>query len=269
MTAFEILLMIIGLILFGGSFFASEKITATREQLKVAIDEKEVKKILQLQIQDMNEDITQIINDNIQNSSSEIKRTMEKLSNEKIMAINEYSDTVIESIHKNHNEVMFLYEMLSDKNKEVKEITESITKSNKSINKRMEEAHSLTDKMDLQITFINQHINEIKSDLEEKDNEAMLLLEQENISDSATVLIQEKENKNELEDYEIEEQELLNDFTNPSQEVAANTTKNASSYNHRILEMSKEGQSALEIAKSLGLGVGEVQLVIDLFEGEK
>lgn len=35
-----------------------------------------------------------------------------------------------------------------------------------------------------------------------------------------------------------------------------------------ILRMNKEGKSNLEIAKELGLGVGEVKLVVDLFHEE-
>lgn len=32
---------------------------------------------------------------------------MERLTNEKIMAVNEYSDTVLEEINKNHKEAVF------------------------------------------------------------------------------------------------------------------------------------------------------------------
>lgn len=44
---------------------------------------------------------------------------MEKETNEKIMAINEYSNTVIESMNKTHNEILFLYNMLNDKHTEL------------------------------------------------------------------------------------------------------------------------------------------------------
>ena len=37
--------------------------------------------------------------------------------------------------------------------------------------------------------------------------------------------------------------------------------------NEEILRLHKEGKSNVAIAKELGLGVGEVKLVIDLFEG--
>ncbi len=35
------------------------------------------------------------------------------------MAINEYSNTVIESMNKTHNEILFLYNMLNDKHTEL------------------------------------------------------------------------------------------------------------------------------------------------------
>ena len=45
---------------------------------------------------------------------------LERVTNEKIMAVNEYSDTVLEEINKNHKEVLFLYDMLNDKHDNLK-----------------------------------------------------------------------------------------------------------------------------------------------------
>ena len=42
---------------------------------------------------------------------------------------------------------------------------------------------------------------------------------------------------------------------------------NSANNNDRILALHKEGKSNMAIAKELGLGIGEVKLVIDLFEG--
>ena len=39
--------------------------------------------------------------------------------------------------------------------------------------------------------------------------------------------------------------------------------------NEKILELNAAGKSNVEIAKELGLGIGEVKLVIDLFRGGK
>ena len=55
----------------------------------------------------------------VEQSQENAKRLMEKETNEKIMAINEYSNTVIESMNKTHNEILFLYNMLNDKHTEL------------------------------------------------------------------------------------------------------------------------------------------------------
>lgn len=313
MTAFEILLVIIGLILFGGSFFVSEKITATKEQLKVAIDENELKKLLQSQIKDMDEELTQIIVDNIENSTDEVKRSMEKLSNEKIMAIDEYSTTVMESIHKSHNEVLFLYGMLNDKKAEIKETADLINKANKGINKKLAEALELIEKMDSQILFLNQYSDKqnVTLDKMEKSTHAIEVLEEQlhkieqmalqfssdrnlvedKLSKQVATKINEKSHevrvkqasgiglkdtnamdnnfeKNENENSENGIEEISENISKDSH-IPEDEKKDASNNNNKIIEMSKKGQSALDIARTLGLGVGEVQLVIDLFVGGK
>ena len=45
------------------------------------------------------------------------------------------------------------------------------------------------------------------------------------------------------------------------------TQDNGRNSNERILDLHKAGKSNMAIAKELGLGLGEVKLVLDLFEG--
>ena len=45
------------------------------------------------------------------------------------------------------------------------------------------------------------------------------------------------------------------------------TEGNEENSNDRILELHKAGKSNMAIARELGLGIGEVKLVIDLFKG--
>lgn len=51
---------------------------------------------------------------------------MEQLSNEKIMGISEYSDQVLDKIQKNHEEVVFLYDMMNGKQEELKSLVHEI-----------------------------------------------------------------------------------------------------------------------------------------------
>ena len=50
-------------------------------------------------------------------------------------------------------------------------------------------------------------------------------------------------------------------------EIMFATEGNEENSNDRILELHKAGKSNMAIARELGLGIGEVKLVIDLFKG--
>jgi gas vesicle protein len=51
---------------------------------------------------------------------------LSRLSNEKIMAVSEFSDQILEKISRNHEEVVFLYNMLNDKEKDIKDTVREI-----------------------------------------------------------------------------------------------------------------------------------------------
>lgn len=57
---------------------------------------------------------------------AETDEKLGQLSNEKIMGISEFSDQVMEKLDKNHEEVVFLYDMMNEKQEEVKELVRQI-----------------------------------------------------------------------------------------------------------------------------------------------
>ena len=63
---------------------------------------------------------------------------LERLTNEKIMAVNEYSDTVLQEIHKNHEEAMFLYDMLNNKHANIKDTVSKMDKAVKAAEDKAE-----------------------------------------------------------------------------------------------------------------------------------
>ena len=108
MTGVEITLILVGIIFVLVSFFVQEKLTPKDVQEITRLSEKELKIIVERELKNAND-----------KSQENAKRLMEKETNEKIMAINEYSNTVIESMNKTHNEILFLYNMLNDKHTEL------------------------------------------------------------------------------------------------------------------------------------------------------
>lgn len=56
----------------------------------------------------------------------ELDEKVSKLSNDKIMGMNEYSDQVLEQIEKNHSEVVFMYNMMNEKKEEIQQLVSDV-----------------------------------------------------------------------------------------------------------------------------------------------
>ena len=114
MTPMEIALLIIGVIIFVLSFFLPDgKVKKTEKQIEE--EQEEIRKLMEQELDGMKLKVNEATNDSVDYAVDRAERSLEKVSNEKIMAVNEYSQTIIEEINKNHQEVMFLYDMLKDK----------------------------------------------------------------------------------------------------------------------------------------------------------
>lgn len=93
--------------------------------------EKKVHEAVGRSVEDAQVKIQQKIDDTIEESLLKTERGMDRITNEKMTAINEYADTVINDIHKNHDEVMFMYDMLNDKHKNLTNTVSEVTKTEK------------------------------------------------------------------------------------------------------------------------------------------
>ena len=118
MGMLEVVLLIAGIVIFIGSFLIpAEK---KKQGEKEPFQEETVRKIIDEEIKEAKSQICDIVDETITYAMEKTERSMERLTNEKIMAVNEYSDTVLEEINKNHKEAVFLYDMLSDKHENLK-----------------------------------------------------------------------------------------------------------------------------------------------------
>ncbi len=119
MSAIEIVLLIIGFLSISVSFFVGNK--------RNAFGETEETEFASRQLWSDKEEA--LVKERIQSildgeSDEIIANTIEVLnrkSNEKIMEFDEFSAQVLEKIKHNHEEVVFMYSMLSEKEKEIKE----------------------------------------------------------------------------------------------------------------------------------------------------
>ena len=138
MGILEIVLLIAGVIIFTGSFFlplGGEKNTG--------IDQKAAKEEIHGLVEEEMNNVRSKMQDKMEETSEDAiekaERALERLTNEKIMAVNEYSDTVLQEIHKNHEEVMFLYDMLNDKHENLKETATEVSMAVKEASARVSE----------------------------------------------------------------------------------------------------------------------------------
>ena len=224
MTAVEITLIIVGIIFLLVSFLVQEKLSPKDIESITSLSENELKIIAEKQLKNANDQIEDAITDTVEEKKETTKRELEKETNEKIMAIDEYSNTVLESMNKTHNEILFLYSMLNDKHTE--------------------------------LTDLAAQLQQFSEQLKNTENEAL-----ENLSLAAKD-VQKKVDASEP----IDENAAIRASFETSQVLQDQDQIN---HNERILALHQQGLSNVEIARELGLGLGEVKLVIGLFKGEE
>ena len=231
MGILEIVLLIAGIIIFTGSFFlplGGEKNTG--------IDQKAAKEEIHSLVEEEMNTVRSKMQDKMEETSEDAiekaERALERLTNEKIMAVNEYSDTVLQEIHKNHEEAMFLYDMLNSKHANIKDTVSKMDKAVKAAENK---------------TLENKTAENKAAEKTATDKTAGTVAEEKAADASQTETLIQPENSPEIG-------------------FMGETVQEGQNNNEKILEMHKQGKSTVAIAKELGLGVGEVKLVIDLYK---
>lgn len=246
----QIIILIAGAIFFTASFFIPEK--KKDEKKSRETEERIIRDILQEEIQNFRSQMDDELNDAIEHGKEVTERYMDRITNEKMTAVSEYSDTVMEQIHKNHEEAVFLYDMLNNKHAQVKNTAAELNNTVKNVR----QVSTLTAAPKSQ---------------EKPEKEVEKPLPFEPITPQKVELPKMKE-KPEQKDKKPQsrsagKQSKAADAKKNSVEVKFGTDTAALNSNDRILTLHKEGKSNMAIARELGLGIGEVKLVIDLFEG--
>ncbi len=238
MTVLEVVLLTIGVVMMIASFFLTEKLSNKDLEKISELSTEEMRRILEKSLNEaqvkVNNMVDQVIDQSIDKSMDIVERALDKETNEKMRAISEYSDTVLEAIHKTHNEVMFLYSMLNDKHSELTNYAGNLA--------------------DLAI-----HLEELQTDIQQSTGKAEDLLQR--LKDSLDAPVPALAAPKRQAPSQAPAPEAAEETPEPQAEEVPN-------HNQMILERYREGKSAVEIAKELGIGVGEVRLVIGLFREE-
>lgn len=252
----EILLILLGILAFAGSFVIPEKLS-NKDSADVKIPEEKIKELIENEVKQASFQIEEKVEETIAAVTEKTERYMERMSNEKIMAIQEFSDTVISQINKNHEEAVFLYDMLNNKHVQVKNTAAEINAKVKSVQADMEnnlpKEHAVivnesakgieneTGKDNFTSGITGKEVQKVKGSAAKKKVPAKKNVMKKNIDTEK------------MSDIEIQFE--------PDSDMGSNKDK--------ILKLHQEGKSNMAIAKSLGLGIGEVKLIIDLFQTEE
>lgn len=221
MGILEVILLIAGIVIFIGSFLLPSGKTGESGINKEAAKE-EIKGLVEEEMQTVRSQMQDKMEETSEDALEKAERSLERLTNEKIMAVNEYSDTVLQEIHKNHEEAMFLYDMLNNKHANIKDTVSKMDKAVKAAEDKVK----------------------VKAEEDGKPQK-----------------------KTEAEEQKTEEAaETMEPSESPEIGFMGETAEEGQNNNEKILEMHRQGKSTVAIAKELGLGVGEVKLVINLYK---
>jgi hypothetical protein len=210
MVALEAILAVCGIICIIASYLIPE------EEQQPAVEEKAVRdtSLSELEKNEIRRQVSELVNEELSAINERTEASLDKISNTKILEMNDYADTVMGEINKSHNEAVFLYDMLNEKAKEVKNTVKDVNLAKHEV-KRLQDG----------ITSESQQLSQADA------LKVIMDSRQEQVAD-------------------LEEENLENNPEN-------------------ILRMYKRGISVKEIARKLGIGVGEVSLVVGLYEKEK
>lgn len=142
MDIMEIVLLAAGGVVFILSFLIPMKKEESSEETR-GLAKEEIKALVSEELEAVRGHVDDVVEEAVTYSIEKTERSLERLSNEKIMAVNEYSDTVLAEIHKNHEEVMFLYDMLNDKHTNLKNTVSEVNRTVKEVIETKKEAEEV------------------------------------------------------------------------------------------------------------------------------
>ena len=236
MTGVAWILLLIGVVFMIGSFFVTEKLSPSELNQIAELSEEELKRIIDRGLKNAETRIEDAIDEQVDQSSEKVDRSLEKVTNDKIMAISEYSDTVIESMNKTHNEIMFLYSMLNDKHTE--------------------------------LTGMAADLQRLAADVRSLEEKAPLTAPQAASERAAAVSAASAVTPVSVETADTTERETAAAPAEQKEEMPETEETKQEGLHAEILKLKKLGMTEVQIAKKLGIGIGEVRLVNGRYRGE-
>ena len=268
MTGVEIILLLIGCVFMIGSFFVTEKLSPSELSKVAELSEEELGKIIDRGMTNAVGRIDDSIGERLENSMENVDRELEKETNEKIMAISEYSDTVLEAINKAHNEIMFLYSMLNDKHAELTGMVSDLQRLSADVRNMQESMANQRVPVRPQPTVDrNRTVTRPEQARTRTEHRTAAATTVAGATAAAGAAAATTSAGSKVSAASIPSAASVN----AAPKVDAASQESGSDPNHKreILALHKQGLNEIEIAKRLKMGIGEVRLMIGLYKGEE
>lgn len=263
MIVIEIIMILIGL----GAVIASFRLSNDNKEndgVKAEIDSEQIDEKIREAVKKTEEEIL--------NKADE---KFSQISNDKIMGFNEYSNEIFDKIEKNHEETVFLYNMLTEKEKEIQNLIHSVDTTNADLRDEIAKAYQKVKKQlsDVDSALKQMEVENVKDDTIKslKAEEITTLSEngKENVFENDEVSMSEKNTVLDEEEAkaiaEITNEAYISHTQDDNIFEENNKSENKLNSNSEIIALYKKGRNVLEISKMLSIGQGEVKLVIDLY----
>jgi len=256
MTTIEIILLIVGMLFILGSFWVTEKLSPDELERISELSREEMEVILDHELESSRQRIEQMVDKTIDASKERTERSLEKQTNEKIMAINEYSDTVIEKMNKTHNEIMFLYSMLNDKHTELTDFSNGLSQKLQQLKEQEEE-------------LTNHYMEQLRQYETARERSAGRTYAAPAAADEKPQQPPKPKPKQKQQPKPAEPQEAqVEDAVPAPQEEPENVDEEERNVREEIFRLYEEGKDSVAIARKLRMGVGEVRLILGLYKGD-
>jgi len=140
MTALDIILLIAGVLCVAVSFLVKD---GNSEDSRIG--DEQPKELTEQDKERLRKQINEILEQEISNVSEKTEAQLDKISNTKILEMNDYAETIMGEINRNHNETVFLYDMLNEKAKEVKSTVKDVNIAKREVAKLQYESTITTE----------------------------------------------------------------------------------------------------------------------------
>ena len=240
MTGMYVAFLVTGIVLFLGSFIFVQQLSGSDIEEIKKLSEGEINLLIDSQFKKKESELAEKLLDTTEKIYDDFDRKTDRETNDKIMEIGKFSEdikgqseAILNSINRSHDEVIFMYDRLNDKQEKLTQMTADMQQMESNLRYLKESVHQLLDEM--------EHKN---VPVELQEDAGVIPVPQE------VLLTMKDEFEKRMDD----------------EAFATMQPREADGRNARIVSMYREGFTEVEIAREMGIGLGEVKLILGLFK---